>query len=433
MKTNRPQKNNSGTWQTIPVGDVFTFVKSYAFSRDNLSNGILSSDKIGNIHYGDIHATFTSENIDLSKVQIPIVKDVAFSPKKEDLLKDGDLIMADASEDYDGIGVTISVHGIGKNKVVGGLHTFVLRDEKGLTTEYYRQYIFLNKEIRNKLQKVANGVSVYGISKTALAKMELPLPSLSEQNRIVSVLETWDKSIENLEEKIEIKKHIKKALVSDLLTGKKRLGGFSDKWETVELGNICEIKRGGSPRPIQNYITEEKDGLNWLRIGDVPIGDRYIYKTSEKIRKEGLNKTTLVKEGDFILSNSMSFGRPYIMKTEACIHDGWLALMNVSASINKDFLYYLLSSPKTQSVFRSISAGSGVLNLKKETVSEVVIKIPKLKEQVLIANILTTTDNEIDSLEKKLSILKEQKRYILCNLITGKIRTPETLSTKLTK
>ena len=175
MKTNQLQKNISNKWQLIPASDVFEFVKTYSFSRDNLTTEILSSDRVGCIHYGDIHSTYIGTTVDISKTKIPCINNKGFSPKKEELLKDGDLVMADASEDYEGVGVTVSIHGIGKNKVVGGLHTFVLRDNKNKTTEYYRQYIFRNKEIRNKLQKVANGVSVYGISKTALSKIALVL------------------------------------------------------------------------------------------------------------------------------------------------------------------------------------------------------------------------------------------------------------------
>jgi type I restriction enzyme S subunit len=237
MKTNQT-KNIQKDWKQLPVGEVFTFVKSYAYSRDNLTNGLISKDAIGNIHYGDIHSTYNSPNIDVSKIEIPLIKDRDFNPDKNTLLKDGDLVMSDASEDYEGIGVTVSIHGIGNKKVVGGLHTFVLRDEKGLTNEYYRQYIFRNPEIRNTMQKIANGVSVYGISKTTVSKIKLPLPPLSEQNRIVSVLETWDKTIEKLSKKIEVKKQVKKGLMQDLLTGKKRVAGFTEKWNVSKLGEF---------------------------------------------------------------------------------------------------------------------------------------------------------------------------------------------------
>ena len=147
------------------------------------------------------------------------MKDISFDTNKEDYLKDGDIVMADASEDYAGVGVTVSVHGIGLNKVVGGLHTFILRDKKGLTDEYYRQYIFRNLEIRNRLQKIANGVSVYGISKTSLSKLKLAIPSIQEQKAVANILITMDKEIQELEKKLQIIKEQKRYLLNNLITG----------------------------------------------------------------------------------------------------------------------------------------------------------------------------------------------------------------------
>ena len=430
MKTNRSQKNNSGTWQTIPVGDVFTFIKSYAFSRDNLSNGILSGDKIGNIHYGDIHAAFTSKNIDLSKVEIPIVKEAGFNPKKGELLKDGDLIMADVSEDYDGIGVTVSVHGIGKNKVVGGLHTFVLRDEKGKTSEYYRQYIFLNKEIRNKLQKVANGVSVYGISKTALLKIELPLPSISEQNRIISVLEIWDKSIEKLTHKIETKKQIKKGLMHDLLSGKKRLSGFEGKWEIVKLGEIGTFK-GGNGFP-EIYQGDKKGDYPFFKVSDMNnLGNEIKMISSNNwidYDKKSHIKPTIFPINTIVIAKigaAIFLERKRLLIQESCLDNNMMGFILKNGNIN--FIYYKFLNIRF-SEFANITA---LPSLSGSDLSEVEIKLPNTEEQNAIAEILITADKEITNLEKKLTILKEQKRYLLNNLITGKIRTPETLSTKL--
>ena len=93
-------------------------------------------------------------------------------------------------------------------------------------------------------------------------------------------------------------------------------------WQEVQLGDVCQVNRGGSPRPIQDYLTCDQKGINWLRIGDVSSQSKYIFETKEKIIPAGLKKSVLVKEGDFILSNSMSYGRPYIMKVESWIHDG---------------------------------------------------------------------------------------------------------------
>ena len=109
---------------------------------------------------------------------------------------------------------------------------------------------------------------------------------------------------------------------------------------------MLEIARGGSPRPIQAYLTDDPDGINWIMIGDAGVGEKYITKTAKKIRAEGLSKTRLVKEGDLLLSNSMSFGRPYIMKTNGAIHDGWLVLRDAHATCNSDYLYHVLGSPE---------------------------------------------------------------------------------------
>lgn len=198
---------------------------------------------------------------------------------------------------------------------------------------------------------------------------------------------------------------------------------IATNWLLRSLGEIATISRGGSPRPIDSYITNASDGLNWLRIGDVSPTARYIYATSQKIKKEGLSKTTLVHSGDFILSNSMSFGRPYIMKTSACIHDGWLALRNIKKDlISADFLYFLLLSKKLQNEFILISAGSGVQNLKKETVSSVVVRLPTVLEQRRIVAVLETLDQLIEGLGQKIEIKKQMKRGLVHHLLDGKTR-----------
>ncbi len=289
------------------------------------------------------------------------------------------------------------------------------------TTAKYISHVFRN--INWVYYNEASGVP--SLSKSTIESIKISLPPLPEQTRIVAVLETWDKAIELLSKKIAIKKVIKKGLMQELLTGCKRLKGFTDPWQSTKLGDLCAISRGGSPRPIEAFLTNKKDGLNWLRIGDIQAGNRFIFSTKEKIIKEGLKKTTLVSPGDFILSNSMSFGRPYIMKIHACIHDGWLALKNLRKNIDKNYLYYKLSSQEVQNNFVSISAGSGVQNLKKETVSALILEIPSIPEQTAIADILTTADNEIEALEKKRKIIEQQKKFLLNNLITGRIRLPE--------
>lgn len=159
-------------------------------------------------------------------------------------------------------------------------------------------------------------------------------------------------------------------------------------WQVKTLGDICDIARGGSPRPIQKFLTSRADGINWVKIADATASSKYIYKTEEKIIPEGVKRSRLVKPGDFLLSNSMSFGRPYIMKTTGCIHDGWLVLSDKSGLFDQDYLYYFLGSAAAYRQFDNLAAGSTVRNLNTELVKRVTVPLPRLSEQQRIVAIL---------------------------------------------
>jgi len=163
-------------------------------------------------------------------------------------------------------------------------------------------------------------------------------------------------------------------------------------WEQVKLGDIFEIARGGSPRPIDQYITDDPNGLNWISIKDASNISKYIYKTEKKIKPEGLHKTRLVHPNDFLLTNSMSFGRPYIMKTTGCIHDGWLVLSADKTKVDTDYFYHLLGSDFMYRKFTGLAAGAVVKNLNTELVKSVSVPLPPLAEQRRIASILDKAD-----------------------------------------
>ena len=152
-------------------------------------------------------------------------------------------------------------------------------------------------------------------------------------------------------------------------------------WQVKTLGDSCFIARGGSPRPIQEFLTNDADGVNWIKISDATASDKFIFKTKEKIKPSGISRSRLVKEGDFILSNSMSFGRPYVMKTSGCIHDGWLVLSEYEKYFDQGFLYHLLGSPVVFEQFNNLAAGSTVRNLNIELASRVVLPVPPIEQQ----------------------------------------------------
>ena len=153
------------------------------------------------------------------------------------------------------------------------------------------------------------------------------------------------------------------------------------KWPLVPIGKLCVVERGASPRPIHDFITDSPDGVNWIKIGDAEVGSKYITHTKEKVTPEGAAKSRRVKQGDFILSNSMSFGRPYIMATEGCIHDGWLLLRDTSDQLDRDFLYSILGSRPVIAQFEQSATGGVVNNLNSEIVRGVQIPLPPLNVQ----------------------------------------------------
>ena len=195
-----------------------------------------------------------------------------------------------------------------------------------------------------------------------------------------------------------------------------------DGVEYKSFGEMTTIVRGASPRPIKKYITDRKDGVNWIKIGDVKPGSKYITDVAEKITPEGAQKSRFVKEGDFILSNSMSFGRPYIMKTSGCIHDGWLSISNFSNYFIPDFLYYLLSSNKYQGIMKQkASFGGAVQNLNADIVRELPMPIVPLEVQQEIVRILDQFTQLTAELNEKLdaeqTTRKQQYKYYLNQLL----------------
>jgi type I restriction enzyme S subunit len=175
-----------------------------------------------------------------------------------------------------------------------------------------------------------------------------------------------------------------------------------ESWVWCRLGDINNIARGGSPRPIKDFLTDSEDGINWIKIGDTEKGGKYIYATQEKIIRNGMKHSRFVNVDDFLLTNSMSFGRPYILKTNGCIHDGWLVISIEKRLLDVDFIYYLLSSEFMYNQFSNTAVGSTVKNLKTETVQRIPFPIPPLTEQKRIVQKIESIFQTLDSIQNNL-------------------------------
>ena len=204
------------------------------------------------------------------------------------------------------------------------------------------------------------------------------------------------------------------------------------KWKQKNLGKLSTIVRGGSPRPIDNFMTLDKLGLNWLKIGDVDKSAKYISMTKERVTIDALSKTREVHPGDLIMSNSMSFGRPYIMQIKACIHDGWIAVTEIKDYIDLNYLYYFILSEKPQFYFLNAAAGGGIKNLNAEIIKSLSVVYPVSKnEQQKIGDCLSSLDELVNAHTQKLTALKAHKKGLMQQLFPAesetvpKLRFPE--------
>ena len=170
------------------------------------------------------------------------------------------------------------------------------------------------------------------------------------------------------------------------------------------------MQRGSSPRPIIEYVTTSDDGVNWIKIGDMPHFGRIVTSTEEKITKEGAKKSRQVNKGDLILSNSMSYGLPYIMGIDGYIHDGWFVLKNFENTFDKDYLCNLLISSAIQNQYKRLAAGGVVQNISSDLVNSVSVSIPTMMEQKKISSLLNLIDERIATqnkiIEKLESLIK---------------------------
>ena len=245
----------------------------------------------------------------------------------------------------------------------------------------------VRKDFINAMVKWRQGV-IYGqwrIHESDFLKIEIPVPSVVEQRKIGAYLDQLDRLITLHQREFAFLCKEKS----------KKFRYIKNAWEQRKFSELVQIERGGSPRPIDDFITDAPNGLNWVKIGDAPTQGNYITKTAEKIRPEGLPKTREVHPGDLILSNSMSFGKPYIMGIDGCIHDGWLLIRNTYGVFDLTFLCHLLGTPQMLSQYRSLAAGSTVNNLNKELVGNIYVTIPSITEQRVLGAYLEQLDNLI--------------------------------------
>ncbi len=416
MKINQKQKNIPKGWKIVKFKDVAKITCGVAATPTYVDQSV-------GVPF------LSAQNVQKGKLDLRtykyISKDLHNNLTKNTKPQKGDILMTRIGD----IGTTKYIDWDPRASFYVSLA--LIKCKKDLNSKFLDFVINSNRfknELRARTLTVAfpNKINLGDIS-----KCDLCVPDINEQNRIVSVLETWDKSIEKLTKKIEVKKQIKKGLMQDLLTGKKRLSGFKDRWETVELGDVSDFVNGYTFKS-SSYC----DGGKYKIITIANVQDGFMFIDGSKTIKEfplNIIEDQVLKRGDILISMTGNVGRVCIVDNDNCLLNQRVGKTKPK-DINKDLLYLILHDRRFLNKMIDSAQGGAQANLSTGDIKEYIVDIPKSKEeQSAIAQILTTADKEITELERKLSIIKEQKRYLLNNLITGTIRTPETLSTKVTK
>ena len=390
-------KEFNDEWQSINLANVFQYFATNSFSRDQLSeSGILK-----NLHYGDIHKRYNSivnENDEIASY----VKDINYDNKYE-LLKNNDLIFADASEDYEGIGKAVEVVNV-NNKTISGLHTILARDNLNIFAPMFKGYYFNSPIVHNQLRVLANGFKVYGISKDSINKLNIKVPSTNEQSNIANTLYLLDKKIELQSKKIEDLKLFKKGLL---------ISKFSNKEKKMQLDNILKKgKAGGTPKStIQEYYNGK---IPFLSISDISSQNKYIEHTEKNISELGLNNSSawIVPKNSIILSMYASYGLPCINKIKLATSQAMYSMI-FNPDIDIEYIYYYLLYLQLIKYYDLLVSTGTQPNLSANKVNKIKIYCPSYNVQKKISKIFITCDNKILLEENKLNKLQELKKGLM--------------------
>ena len=381
-------------WRIKKLGDVLEIFPTASYSRSELSD----EGEVQYIHYGDIHTKFDSL-LEITDDTLPKIS--KSKGEKYETIQLGDLVMVDASEDYQGVGKSTEIIALSRYNTIAGLHTFLLRNKGEYFYLGYKGYITMSDYVKKQLYIAATGTKVYSLSKESLKLIQLPIPPLKEQERITKILLTCDKAIRLTTQIITQLKQRNQGLAQQLLTGEKRIKGFENSvWKEVKLGEIGEVYQ---PETIsQNLLTEE---------GFKVYGANGVIGYYSKYNHE--------KEQIAVVCRGSTCGLVNFTEAKSWI-TGNAMVINLDGNPNysKLFVYEYLKNDN----LNYLITGSGQPQITSE-IKNHIIKVPSFKEQNAIAQILDTVHQELKLYEQKLQLLLAQKKTLMQKLLTGEVLT----------
>ena len=397
-------------WSICSIGELFGFLRTASNSRADLDN----TGDIAYVHYGDIHTRF-NHFIDFTCDDVPRLS--AEIRVTATLLSNGDLIVADASEDEAGVGKSVEIRNLGSTRAVSGLHTLLLRPKGQRISEGYRGYLLEQASVKEQLRCLATGLKVFGISKGVLKSVLVSLPPLSEQSAITEALSDMDDLLGMLEALIAKKRAITQAAMQQLLTGKIRLPGFEGEWKSNRLGDQFSIRVASSKA---QFIDE---------------GGKYLVVDMGAITADGKLVSTkrtdydydFLTEGELVMPKDDIGGGNIIGKVGYIDTDGLYVLGDhvyaLSATCGcPKFFSYVINYHETNSALRKKVGGSAQLGLARKDVEDQVVPVPDIEEQEDIARVLSDMDAEIATLKRRRDKVRAVKQGMMEQLLNGRVR-----------
>lgn len=413
-------KEFKGEWEQHVLGDIFEFYTTNSFSRDFLDN---DNGSVKNIHYGDIHMKFPTL-LNIKNTQIPYVKESVDLSKisLDSYCKNGDVVIADASEDYNDIGKAIELKSIGEEKIIAGLHTILARDNKGIMVNGFRGYLMTSPNVRKQIKVYAAGAKVLGISKANISKVKLLIPSGMEQEKIAAFFYLIDKKIGLQTEKVEELKNYKKGLLQKIFSQELRFkdenGNEYPEWKKKKIKDIdLFISDGnyGESYPTSCDMVEE--GIPFLRGNN--ISDGYLnfndmkYITPEK-HSELLSGH--LKEKDIVITVRGDIGKVGFATAEyeGANMNAQLALIRVNRdNVNPRYIHQYMTTTEFYKEVLKRQTGTALKQLPIGNLKDIFLKLPTEVEQRKIASILCKLDNKIKKEQEKLELLNRYKKGLL--------------------
>lgn len=422
---NRPLMTTPKGWKSKTVEQVFDFYPTATYSRDKqVSQNTDTSIKY--IHYGDIH---TKYNI-LLDASNPLIPHIDGELKKDfELVKDGDLIIADTSEDYDGVGKCVEVVNVGDNQIISGLHTLMLRQKGDDFIDGFKGYFFSGEQVRNSLLRIVTGIKVYSITKTTLAKVNLLIPSHQEQKAFVSILSKVDEAIASVQNSIAVAERLKKSLMQNLLTGKMKPDGtfrtpeefyIDEKFGKVPIG--WEVKRVDevSERKIE-VIDPTKTKKIFDYIGLEHIVSNEFTRCGKGVSDETVALKVIFEKGDLLYGKL----RPYLNKV--IIADisgvGSTELIVLRRNEFTKWIYLNFQLQRFLDYTKSMTAGTQHPRASWKDIKHYMVCIPKSsKEMDMIVDIILSIEYNKETQHSRIRKLERLKKSLMQNLLTGKVK-----------